>query len=312
MKKLFTLTLILLTAYCTLHTAKPVLAQNVGLAISPPVVEVLLAPNKNIVQSFQLTNQGESTQFVANIHTITPTDSDGHSIIDPTPIDPTTIPLVITLANADRELGTPFTLSAHDSTQLVLSIEGASTDVSQDVYFALVITPTLNQNSSSTSIPGISSLILLTLTPDGALPIKLRVDGFDLPILHDSALPLPVPATITNSSDIMIRPTGTLIIYKTNQNISEEITISPNLVLAHSSRTITTLSESLIYRPTWYSFGPHQFELTIHSPGGSQITQVTKTVWLLPIRALITTILIAITTTTLLLSAKRRSGTNID
>lgn len=327
----FLLTLsILTTTYAVLHTATSVAAQSTGLAISPPVIEILLAPNKKIVHAFQLTNQGGSSEFVANLHTLIPSGSNGHSIVNPTPLDPTTIPLIVSLANADRELGEPFHLDSGDSTQLVLEIEGANTDITIDSYLALVIQPTLNQTtngtpptagpSSSSTTPAISALILTTLSPDGVIPINLTLEGFDLPLVHDSSLPLNIPGELTNNSDIMLRPHATLTISPASptggsprQSRSDEIKLDPNLVLAHSSRTLTTDSQPIIYHPKWYYIGPHQFTINVTTEGGSQITSVTKTIWLLPLRALIILTLLAIFTIYLLLSARKRShSTKVD
>ncbi len=298
------------------YAVTPVVAQSASLAISPPVIEILLAPNKKIVHAFKLTNQGESSDFVANIHTLTPSDSNGHSIIDPTPLDPSTIPLTISLANADRELGQPFHLDSNDSTQLVLEIEGANTDITIDSYLALVITPIIPSSQPpkadppwADTLPSISALILTTLSPDGIIPINLKVTDFNIPSIHDSTTPLTISAKLTNSSNIMLRPQSTLIISKPQQSNSDEITLDPNLILANSSRTLTVNSSPPIYHPKWYYIGPYEFTLKVTTEGNSQITSITKTVWLLPIRAIITLALLALFITYLLLLTKKHRST---
>ena len=288
-------------------------AQSAALSISPPVIEVLLAPNKKIVHAFQITNQGESSNFVANIHAVTPSGNAGHSTVSPAPIDESSIPLVISLANADRKLGEPFSVGSNESTQLVVEIEGANSDITLDSYLALVIkkatSPTQIENSSS-SLPAISALILVTLSPDGIIPLNLTLAEFDPPLIHDSALPLVIDAKLTNSANVMLRPITTLQLDSPRHTRSDEIDLDQNLILADSSRTLTLDSGPVAYHPKWYYLGPYQFTIKVTTQGGSQITEVTKTIWLLPIRALITTILLALGITYLIIIVRKTKLSN--
>lgn len=316
----------LLTLFSFLFIAvSPATAQTAGLSITPPVVEILLAPNKKITQAFQLTNQGESSQFVANLHAVTPDGQGGHVTVDPTPLDPATIPLVAALANSDRKLGEPFSLASGESTQLILSLESAELDSNQDVYLALVIStasPSTTRHQSS-SIPGISSLILVTLTPDGSLPLQVELEGFDLPLLHDSSSPLFIEALVKNLSPTMLRVGGTLTVASPRNSNSESIKIYPNLALGLTSRTLQAWEDPpdpalnqtatgtppaagpLVYQPRWYNLGPHRFTLTLTTLGGSQITKLEKVVWLLPLRAVLVTFLLALIIISLLIFARK-------
>lgn len=296
-------------------------AQTTGLSISPPVVEILLAPNKNIIQSFELTNQGESGQFVANIHAVIPIDNEGHTTIDPTPLDLTTIPLIPTLANADKELGQPFTLPAGQSTQLVLKLESASTDTSSDTYLALVVSPASPPSQIFTQTnPALSALILITLSGDNLIPIDLTVDDFELPLLHDNLTPLEITATLHNSAPVMLRTEGSLEIISPRNSTTTTISLYPHLVLSGSNRLIQGKSDDnpplpidLRYHPTLGNLGPYRFKLEIITLGGSQITSLEKTVWLLPLRATLILLLLAIAISILLISLrKRRHSQNPD
>lgn len=292
-----TLTLFLLT----LTSPSPTLAQSVGLSITPPVIEILIQPNKSIIQSFNIQNQGETAYITAQIHQITPTDEFGHSTILPIPLNPTTIPLSLTLENADRTLGVPFQLRSGESTQLVLRLESASITGTQDIYLALVLKhQTTPQPEYIQSSPSISALILTTITADGNIPIDLDIGAFDPPRIHDSWLPLKIPAEIINNSDIMLRPEGKLKITNLRGHTVLEQPLFPSLVLGNSKRSIllttkedldnpanTPESFPLSWTPSFWDIGPHTISITINSRSGELLVEKTRTIWILPIQALI-------------------------
>ena len=298
----------------------PVRAQSVSLSVSPPVVEILLAPNKKVSQTFTFTTQGENVIVSPEIHLVKPDGSTGHVIIDPSPIDPSTIPLTITSSPAllsplctssavapekclqiRSNLGDPSLTS--QSIPITLTFEAASSDISQDVYLALVIKVTsadLPLNKQSVTTPAISALILTTITPDGILPINLEIKDFTLPLIHDSWLPFIPKPTITNNSSIMMRPEGTYEIISPTSKTILSLPIYPNLILGNSSRSILGShtrcegsphtgcvdldSTPLAWTPKWSHIGPYRIRLIITSQGGTKISEIEKVVWILPLR----------------------------
>lgn len=287
----------------TLSLATPThtLAQSIGLSITPPVVEILMKPNKSFVQAFTIQNQGETTYITPRIRQIMPIDEFGHSTVLPTSLDPTTIPLTITLENADRTLDEPFLLEAGASTQLVLRIESASINGSEDVYLALYLehqsTPTPGYSQSS---PSIAALLLTTVTSDSNIPIDLDIEGFEPPLIHDSWLPLELQAKIVNNSKIMFRPKGVLKITNLRGHTVLEKPLFPNLVLGNSERAIlltegeeidnptsTPQSFPLSWKPSFWDIGPHMINITIYSRTGKLLVEKTRTIWVLPIQALV-------------------------
>ena len=306
----------LIIGYCLL-VIRPVSAQTSSLAISPPVVEILLSPNKKIIQAFTLTNQGETTEFVASIHRFVPTDSAGHGTIDPAPLDSTLLPIIVGLENADIELDRPFIVDRGQSQQLVVSLEAQNLEGSEDSYLALVISSVpscspLTIHCSLFTIPGISALILTTVT-DGHLPIDLEVTSFNPPVLHDPASPLTLEIELSNQGQAMIRPEGKLALLKPSGSELASYALYPNLVLKGSKRLIQGINKQneaipLTFYPKWYHLGPYRLHLQVKTPGGTTIQDVERTVWLLPIRAIILTVLLAIILTSLLIKLKRGSN----
>jgi len=280
MKKIIFL-LLLLTFPFSLFPS-PVIAESVNLSINPPVTEILLAPGKKISQVFTLQTSGLSLAVTPEIHLAKPSDSHGHMTIDPNPLNPNSLPLTITIS------GPP--------DNPTLTFEAASSDVSQDVYLALVFR-SVGENSysptNSTQIsPAISALILVTITPDGLIPTNLAIRDFTLPPLHDSWLPLTPTPSLVNSSSIMIRPEGQYKIISPTGKTVFSLSLYPNLILGNSSRTITP---PLSWSPKWYDLGPYRLHLTITSLGDTKITEETKTIWILPLRLLLVLFILAIT-----------------
>jgi hypothetical protein len=267
MNKIFVFSLSWLIYLVFASSAK---AQPVTLSVSPPVVEIMLAPNKQVTQIFTLKTEGENLEVIPELHLAKPADSTGHIEIDPAPYDQTTAPLTISLAGSNT---TP-----------ILTFEAQSTDVAKDVYLALVFVPKTNLPASertTPTTPSIAALILVTINPSGVMPIDLEITAFSPPYLHDSWNPLNLTATIKNNVDIMIRPEAIYEIISPSGNTLFSLRLDPNLILGHSSRLLTP---QLTWSPTWKNLGPHTLRLRVATQGGTKLTQVEKTIWIMPIR----------------------------
>lgn len=302
---------------CYLPPVLPARAQEAALSLQPPATEILLSQNKSIIQTFTLKNQGEKSNFVINIHGITPTDSAGHVTISPTPLSLADFPLSLSLQNADLELGKPFTLESGDNQQIVLSLRSPNLDSSQDLYFALVATNESKVISSQTvSQAGIAALVFVTLSPDGLLPMDLSVQDFDLPLVMDSTQKLSLNPTVTNHSAVMIRPEGVLEITSPRGSNDLKLNLYPHLVLGNSSRLMKAMVKPndpptrIEYAPTLRNIGPYRFRLTLLSPGGKELTTIEKTVWILPIK--LTIIVISILFIYVLYSHRSQRARTID
>lgn len=284
---IFALLNFLVTTTSTIH------AQSVGLSISPPVIEILMKPNTSLIQAVTIKNQGETTNIVPEIVPIVPIDSFGHTSLDFTNSSIYS-PLTISLENANYQLNQPFTLRSGDSAQLVLRLESASIVEPEDIYLALAISALSNQTGDSTIISTISSLILATITPTTNIPIDLEISAFPLAKIHDSINPLDITGTLTNNTPHMIRPVGTITITNLKEHTVYEQSIYPHLILKESSREIEGLYQEnetsaaeptpLSWKPSLLDIGPHQVTLTINSQSGDLITELSKTVWILPIQ----------------------------
>lgn len=279
----------ILNLFATLCLAvTPVYAQNTSLSLSPPVVEILISPNKQVTQTFNLSYQGSNVLLIPDLHLIKPSDNNGHVIIEPKPLDPARLPLVI---KSSHPLGEPMTITQPGKLPLTLTLEAPTTDKASDVYLALVVRAVSADDlwTASTTSPAISSLILLTINPTSVFPIALNIENFDLPIIHDSWFPLSLEPEIVNKTNLMIRPEGNFTILGPSGKSLVESSLYPNLILGESSRVVRGLSgqqpEPLNWQPAWTNLGPYRFRLTINTQGGSKLVESEKTVWILPLRA---------------------------
>lgn len=306
------LTCILITLYFQLISA-PALAQSASLSLSPPTVEIILAPNKILTQSFTVHNSGESGQFVVSLHSVKPTGIYGQVELDPRPLRPASLPLIVSLITPDLTFSEPFTLASNESRQLTLNIEGASVDAPIDTYLGLVVRSYLEDDSftGALSQAGITSLVLVTLTPDGILPVNVEVEGFDVPTLHDSSRPLTISPVLHNNSSTMLRLTGEYTIIPPQGESKVVVPLYNNLLLKESNRIIQGVNDagdpiSLSWQPRLTDIGPHTLRLTIKTVGGRTVQEVERSIWILPVRTMLI-LLIAIIVSSLLIILKKQS-----
>ncbi len=277
-----------ITILCiALHAASSVVvAQSATLSISPPVVEILIAPNKTVSQTFKISTGESDVTLIPEIHLVRPSGDSGHVEIDPSPINESEIPLVIT---SNPPLNIPFTAKEQ---QFTLNLEAASSDIAQDVYLALVFRAVSSDHQQNLDIgAAISALILTSINPSGIMTINLEIADFEPRLIHDAWIPLSLAPSLANKDSLMIRPEGTFEILAPSGKSVYKNKIHPNLILGSSSRKIEASVDSkpthLSWQPSWNDLGPHRLLLTINTQGGSKITEVERVIWILPIRLII-------------------------
>lgn len=291
MKKYFLILLVCLMFPAHVH------AEPVELAISPPVVEILIAPNKKVSQTFNVTSRGEGISIVPEIHVVSPSDANGHVTVDPSPFVPSSVPF--TISSPNYPFGQPIKVSG-STLPITLTFEAASVDIAQDIYLALVVRGVGDNvlKSASSTTPAISSLILVTINPSGVTPINIEIKDFAPSFFHDSWLPLTISPILENKVPIMIRPEGKYEVISPAGKVIYSLPLYPNLILGNSGRAIKGRSgdiespESLregqlSWSPKWSNIGPHRLHLTITTQGGTKLTDIEKIIWVLPIRIMI-------------------------
>jgi hypothetical protein len=307
MKKI---SLAILTLASVLFFPSRVSAQSTTLSITPPVVEILVAPGKKLIQNFTFKAEGQNLSVIPEIHLARPVDDHGHITIDPKPYNPSSISLTIA---SNYQLGKPIPLKNSELT-LSLTFDAATVDIAEDIYLALVMRVGSSEElqSSSATLPAISALIFTTINPSGVTPVDIQIENFDLPLFHDSYLPLTVNPTLKNNVPIMLRPRGTYEVLSSSGKTIFSLPLYPNLILGESTRAIQSnikdLPSNITWTPSWKNLGPFRLRITIATEGGTKIVEVEKPLWVLPIRGIILLLLASIFSLVLFLQNKRRNA----
>lgn len=270
------------------------ISASVGMSISPPVTEILISPNKSVSTTLQLTNNGNDADVILTLHSLIPQGNQGHSTVNPNPLDPTSIPLVVKLAGAD--LGIPFKLSAGQTKAITVQLDAANLDEPTDVYFALLARPLGPDlaNSVPTATAAISALFLTTITPTPSIPTNVALTPLDLPTIHDSATPLVFDIIAENKTSIMLLVQGTARLSSPNGTLLTESALEPKLILGNTTRQLSNFE----FLFSDFALGPHALTIELTSLGGRVLTTSTQTIWILPLRytliALAATILLTV------------------
>ncbi|TXH01877.1 MAG: hypothetical protein E6P95_01055 [Candidatus Moraniibacteriota bacterium] len=293
MKK-YLLFIIFYTFFSLIHAS--MVSAAAGFSINPPVNEILLAPNKRVNTTIQLTNESDSeTTVILSLHKIFPSDNLGHTTIDPKPIDLTAIPLTITISKLS--LNTPLTLPPHSTLPVPITLESASLDKPTDVYLAL-LARSIEANKTTPSVStshGITSLLLTTITPLPAIPTDVALTLPTLPSLHDSFLPLPILIEATNKSTNMLQLKGTLTLTSPRGKTLKQISLEPTLILGSSTRLLLNSPQSFAIT----DIGPYTIKVSLLTAGDRELVSNTSVVWIIPLRGLIMLVVTAIILTIL-------------
>lgn len=276
MKKIISLTLFI-TFYSLVFPR--LTSAKTELSVSPPVTEILLSPNKSVTTTIQLTNLGEDTTYTLSLHRLIPTDNQGHSTIDPKPINQSGLPLIVTLL--DGTWDTPTTIYSNQTKSISLKLEAPSLDAPVDLYLAVLARPLVNGlEQSSTTSPGITALLLTTITPLPAIPTDISLKSSSLPPLHDTSKQFQFVPTANNNAEVMLRVKGTLKLTTPLDQTLQETVLEPTLILGKTARELTAFT----YQPKFYQLGPHKLTTVLTTEGGRILIESSTIVWFFPIR----------------------------
>jgi hypothetical protein len=241
----FLLVLILfLTIPLTIH------AQQVSLAISPPLLEVFIKPGKSIMVAYQLQNFADPTILSAQVLPFEPKDNLGNIRIK----EEFEGPIRFSLDNADIQLNQPFFLKTGDSQQLLLRVRVPDGAPDGDYYYTLLAQtqppPTVEGVAGGRASAMIGSNILITVTGSGLVDVKGKIALFDvLPRwkfkvgswkfnIFDSNDKIPVVLIVENRGKNLIKPEGEIVL-RGNFGEKAKYEILPQNILAQSQRLLT-------------------------------------------------------------------------
>ncbi len=238
---------ILYTLYFILNT--PVYGQQVGLSISPPLLEVVIKPGKSILIAYSLENFADPSVLSAKVVSFKPKDNQGNIELQ----DELEGPVRFSLDNANLTFDQPFFLKTKDRQQLLLRIRVPDGAPEGDYYYTLLAeaqpSPTFEGATSSRAKARIGSNILITVSQTGRTEIKGKVAFFDVIPRYkfnllgntyrffDSGDKIPVILIVANSGKNVIKPDGEVVL---RGNFGEKISskILQQNILAESQRQL--------------------------------------------------------------------------
>ena len=269
----------IISAFLTLYlflflNSNFIYAQQFGLSITPPHLEVIIKPDKSILIAYTVRNFGDPITLKANVYSFKPKDNYGNIEIKPILEGP----VRFSLDNADVSLNQPFFLKSKDEQQLLLRIrvtEGAPEgDYYQTFMIETVPNPSINNQTGSQAKGRIGSNILITVTLEGRVDLKGNITIFDiLPRykidfqgikfkLLDSNDPIHVVLMLENKGKNMIKPNGDIIL-KGNFGEKATFNIIPQNIISESQRQITASTSAEIncdvQKKPFYCLHPSSF-----------------------------------------------------
>jgi len=223
-----------------------------NLSIQPSQLEIQLKPGTNYVQSYIIKNNGDvSVTLNTSVDTWLPQGLNGNIIYLNSPPN-----LNISLSNSDLKLGQNFILNPNQSKQLVLKIQG---DTPGDYYFTFFVNQDVSSNPStnSTQLIRLGSHLLISIS-DSELPTtNFKINNFKVqnPFIDCFFSSVKFSGEIQNNSNYFDKIDNTISISK-NNTVINKLTIFPDNVLSHHSRTLRCLNdkspaECQLSKPLW-------------------------------------------------------------
>lgn len=291
--------------------ADSVHSQQIGLSISPPILEVAIEPGKQITKAYELTNKSDRPLYlVPKIITFEPADDQGNiKLLTTSHKNPA--PHIFSLANSNLDLGKGFKLDADASQQLVLKIDIPKNNRQKDYYQTLIIEQSdeggyVNQTGGKSLIK-IGSNILLSVAEGAAPEKKAQIEQFSAqPKFADLFDGVKFKIIAYNNGRHFFKTYGKIKINHLWFKHQKELTLLPENVLAQSSRQVNCAkinphkqnNETQTAQVTDCKFsswlpGPYQAKLNI-SPDSGEKVSAKIIFWLIPIKGLLAVLIIFI------------------
>lgn len=220
--------LFLLVIYPIPYTLYPkgVIAQAISLSVTPPIVEVMIAPGKDVKQTFTISNDGENTLITPKIVYFTPSDTAGNVDLSDD-VAPDWI-------KYDK---TPFNLNSGQKHDFKISIEPPADTEEIDHFLTLIFENDVPKDilgqTSTLFTSQIGSNILLTISKDGNPKKSAQIVEFSAPKIIDSSFgKINYQMILKNNGNSFWKPNGKIIIGE------ESLKLAPQNILSGYSRKL--------------------------------------------------------------------------
>ncbi len=213
---------------------KNVIAQTISLSVTPPIVEVMIAPGKSIKQTFTISNDGGNTLIFPKIVYFTPSDNAGNVDL--------TEDLAPEWVKYDKA---PFNLKSGQKHDFKISIDPPEDTEEIDHFLTLIFesdvpTDILGQ-SSALFTSQIGSNILLTISKDGNPKKSASIVKFSAPKVIDSSFgKINYQLELKNNGNSYWKPNGKIIVNDT------QLKLAPQNILSGFSRKVMCIKDETL------------------------------------------------------------------
>ena len=294
----FQIIYLLISFFVYLALTTPVSAQGYSLGIYPPILEVMIKPNKTITQVYKITNNGSDILLKSSIVPFKPADELGNvSLQENSKLDHASW---FSFLNANISLGDEFIIKAGQTQEIVLMIKVPENTPDQDVYATLLFEsqslPTLGESQTQNAIR-MGSNLLVTVSESGNpnkipevqkfSPTKPWYDSFEEP---------QIILKLKNNGLSLFQPSGQIKI--DGLNYHQTLLLAPQNVLAASTREIACIQDEKIVPcqlSNKFLVGKYHLTLTIKTDEGGKVWTTTSSFISFPFKmaaALLTTVAI--------------------
>lgn len=166
----------------------PIAAETFSLAVSPPLLELMIMPGKSYLQPYTVTNTGSKIAITPSLATFSPLDEFGHIKLNNLITNNQSPRLQLSSAeladggqalsfqfdNPNFKLNQPFEIDANETKNLNLRITVPAETEEKDYYLTLLLSsqPNVSQIGSGSQQAGvIGANLLITVSKDGK-PLK--------------------------------------------------------------------------------------------------------------------------------------------
>lgn len=282
---------------------KHVFAQEVGLSITPPHIEILMKPATSLLQAYEIKNTGDRVVLYTRVVSFEPVGDEGSRIFK----DKAEGPLRFSLENSDMKLDDKFVLERGEKFQVLLKIRAINKAPEGDYYYAVLFTtqPPVTQQSSGKGRAVIGANILISVSESGLYAGEAHIAQFQIIPRYEFSLfgtkyyfiesydEVPVVLKIANTGAHLVVPES-VIRLRGPFGINHKKKLLPLNVLRRSERIMLEEGETICKRCTrvvstvfnGFFLGKYTVTADVEYGGSNKKQFASMEFWAFPIRLL--------------------------
>ena len=286
-------------------------AQDISLAITPPILEVMIQPGKEITQNYLISNNGSETPLKISIVPFSPSDEYGNvKFADLTNYNDINLLNWFKIGGMPLDENQKLFLPRGGNQEIILTISPPSDAPEGDYYLTLLFA-----TDSSGIIGGqathtqaqIGANILLTVSQDGNPRKDAQITLFSAPKIIDSLGQIVYIVKIKNTGSAFFKPIGKININHLFGS-EETLTLAPQNILASSIREIPCTKDEQLIRCSLTKkvlFGIYTGNLKFQLDDSKESFEASTTTIAFPFSIVAALIIVFIITRTIVLKFKK-------